>query len=56
MKDCPCDGDKRYCPYEISNCYKNCGIDEEYTPSSTYGDYSPSNPWGAPGMSIKDFI
>ena len=30
--------------------------DEEYTPSSTNGDYSPSNPWDAPGMSIKDFI
>lgn len=30
--------------------------EEEYTPSSTYGDYSPSNPWYAPGMSISDFI
>ena len=32
--------------------------DEEvhYSPSSTAGDYSPSNPWDAPGMSIKDFI
>ena len=29
---------------------------EEYTPSSYYGDYSPSNPWDAPGMSISDFI
>ena len=28
----------------------------EYVPSSTNGDYSPSNPWDAPGMSIKDFI
>lgn len=26
------------------------------TPSSTNGDYSPSNPWDAPGMSISDFI
>lgn len=25
-------------------------------PSSTAGDYSPSHPWDAPGMSIKDFI
>ena len=24
--------------------------------SATSGDYSPSNPWNAPGMSIKDFI
>lgn len=30
--------------------------DEPYTPSSTYGDYSPGNPWDAPGMSIHDFI
>ena len=27
----------------------------EYT-SSTHGDYSPSNPWDAPGMSISDFL
>lgn len=30
--------------------------DEHYTRSSTFGDYSPSCPWNAPGMSIKDFI
>lgn len=30
--------------------------DEHYTPSSTYGDYGPSNPWDAPGMSMSDFI
>lgn len=28
----------------------------DYTPSATHGDYSPSCPWDAPGMSIKDFI
>lgn len=28
----------------------------EYVPSSTNGDYGPSNPWDAPGMSVKDFI
>lgn len=28
----------------------------DYTPSATHGDYSPSCPWNAPGMSIKDFI
>ena len=27
-----------------------------YCPSSSSGDYSPSNPWDAPGMSIRDFI
>ena len=30
--------------------------DDEYIPSSENGDYSPSYPWNAPGMSIKDFI
>ena len=29
---------------------------ERYTPSAENGDYGPSNPWDAPGMSIKDFI
>lgn len=29
---------------------------DEYCPSSTGGDYSPSCPWNAPGMSIRDFI
>lgn len=27
-----------------------------YVTCSTYGDYSPSNPWNAPGMSAADFI
>ena len=30
--------------------------DDEYIPSSTNGDYSPSNPWDAPGMKMSDFI
>ena len=30
--------------------------DDDYIPSSTNGDYSPSHPWDAPGMSVKDFI
>ena len=30
--------------------------DDEYIPSSENGDYSPSCPWDAPGMSIRDFI
>ena len=29
---------------------------EKYVPSAENGDYSPSNPWDAPGMSIRDFI
>lgn len=30
--------------------------EEEYVPSAENGDYSPSNPWDAPGMNIWDFI
>ena len=33
-----------------------CIEEDRYCPSSTAGDYSPSSPWNAPGMSIKDFI
>lgn len=35
--------------------YDGCD-DEPYCPSATNGDYSPSNPWDAPGMSVRDFI
>lgn len=35
---------------------ENNGEDEEYIPCSENGDYSPSNPWDAPGMSIRDFL
>lgn len=34
----------------------DCFCKGEYCSSSTYGDYGPSNPWDAPGMSIRDFI
>lgn len=34
----------------------SCFDDDEYCPSATAGDYSPSNPWDAPGCSIKMFI
>lgn len=30
--------------------------DSHYTPSATNNDYSPSQPWNAPGMSVRDFI
>lgn len=29
---------------------------DNYTSSATNRDYGPSNPWDAPGMSIRDFI
>ena len=31
-------------------------VDGRYVRSSIEKDYSPSNPWDAPGMSIRDFI
>lgn len=34
----------------------NSQKDDKYIRSSTNGDYSPSNPWDAPGMSVSDFI
>ena len=45
-KDCP--------KYEEGN--PDGWGEEEYTPSASAGDYGPSNPWDAPGMSIRDFI
>jgi hypothetical protein len=40
--------------YEEGTPY--CLQEEEYYTSAYNGDYSPSNPWDAPGMSISDFI
>lgn len=61
-ENCPFGGDVAndcadcayYCDYHYVN--GECREREEYIPSSTNGDYSPSNPWEAPGMSVKDFI
>lgn len=60
----PCDNEDGMCPFDAmysEDCRTCCGLgvdedEEEPYPSSTNGDYSPSNPWDAPGMSIKDFI
>ena len=47
---------------EAASCGKyeegmpDCLLEDDYCSSSTAGDYSPSNPWDAPGMSIRDFI
>lgn len=45
-------------PEEDDYVYDDRGeyLDDDYTPSATRGDYSPSNPWDAPGMSVSDFI
>lgn len=46
--------DYEYSDYEYEEAF---GLaDDYYTPSATHGDYSPSCPWKAPGMSISDFI
>ena len=58
----PCDNGE--CPFNAEggyDCRNYCGLgvdedEEEYVPSAENGDYSPSNPWDAPGMSIHDFI
>lgn len=43
------------CPrYEEGTPY--CLERDDDCPSATAGDYSPSAPWNAPGMSIRDFI
>ena len=34
----------------------SCLERDEYCPSATNEDYSPSCPWNAPGMSVNDFI
>lgn len=44
-----------YCKGECI-AYTQYKEEQEYTPSATNGDYSPSSPWNAPGMSIHDFI
>ena len=57
-------------PWEDGMCRREHADDPESRPqdfpedddpdqgirSSTDGDYSPGNPWDAPGMSIRDFI
>lgn len=45
--------------YQIESYFDIDGIrsgDDEYVPSAENGDYSPSDPWNAPGCSIDMFI
>ena len=44
--------------YQIANEWfdKNEIMHESLRPCSSMHDYSPTTPWNAPGMSIKDFI
>lgn len=43
-------------PEECVNKFTGEDEDDEYIPSAERGDYSPSNPWDAPGMRMSDFI
>ena len=45
------DGNSEACE-DFEESYK----EDEYTPSATKGDYSPSCPWDAPGCSIGMFL
>jgi hypothetical protein len=40
--------------FEVPEDFKD--EEDEYVPSAENGDYSPSNPWDAPGMKMSDFI
>lgn len=71
-KETPCDyGECPFGAEGGYDCRNYCGLgvdedsydeeeemfdDEDYVPSSSRRDYGPSNPWDAPGMSVKDFI
>lgn len=41
---------------EIKYLEEDLEREQQYTPSCTAHDYSPSNPWDAPGMCISDLI
>lgn len=43
-------GDPVYANLEYTNKYR------EYDQGVDYEDYSPSNPWDAPGMMVSDFV
>ena len=45
-----------WCRVENIVAYAESEDGEHCVRSSTCGDYGPSNPWDAPGMSISDFI
>ena len=52
------DAEAEYFGLDIEQ-YRNAtdeGADNHAAPSSTGGDYSPANPWDAPGMSASDFM
>lgn len=55
------DGQFDFCHGYVDDTDYNIEEDDDeyhyhYTPSAERGDYSPSNPWDAPGMKMSDFI
>lgn len=52
------DIDPRFQGFYVEISDQLYALDEEYfeKKSATNGDYSPSAPWNAPGMSVSDFI
>lgn len=55
----PPEGGSTFLPHLLRIGYPVLILDDfygNYCPSCTNGDYSPGNPWDAPGMSIHDFI
>ena len=41
---------------ELESIHHSEESNKRYIRSATNGDYSPSNPWDAPGMNIRDFL
>lgn len=50
------DGTEDICAKAEDLVLSELSAEKHYCPSCTCGDYSPSCPWNAPGMSIHDFI
>lgn len=51
------DGRRAEMPWDYGRHFDDdAELDGDYAPSAENGDYSPSNPWDAPGMKISDFI
>lgn len=51
---CECDARQKSCERYVPETEED--RENHYCPSATAGDYSPSCPWNAPGMSVKNFI
>ena len=50
------DAEAEYFGLDMEKYRKAADEDTPSAPSNTGNDYSPSNPWDIPGMSVSDFI